>query len=48
MEQSELLQHVGHVSLEPNPALLEHAQKRAENVQNRIADQITAFAGVVL
>ena len=45
MEQSELLQHVGHLSLEPNPALLEHTQRRAESVQNRIADQITAFAG---
>jgi uncharacterized membrane protein len=45
MEQSALLQRVGHISLEPNPALLEHAQKRAENAQNRIADQITAFAG---
>jgi len=33
------------VSLEPNPALLEHARKRAESVQNRIADRITAFAG---
>jgi uncharacterized membrane protein len=45
MEQSALLQRVGHLSLEPNPALLEHAQQRAENVQNRIADQITTFAG---
>ncbi|HEY6604948.1 MAG TPA: DUF1003 domain-containing protein [Gaiellaceae bacterium] len=45
MEQSALLQRVGHVSLERNPALLEHAEKRAESVQNRIADQITAFAG---
>jgi uncharacterized membrane protein len=45
MEQSALLQRVGHVSLEPNPALLEHAEQRAESVQNRIADQITAFAG---
>ena len=45
MEQSALLRRVGHVPLEPNPALLEHAQKRAESVQNRIADQITAFAG---
>jgi uncharacterized membrane protein len=33
------------ISLEPNPALFEHAQKRAESVQNRIADRITAFAG---
>jgi uncharacterized membrane protein len=46
MEQSVLLKRVGHLTLlEPNPALLEHAQKRAENVQNRIADRITDFAG---
>jgi uncharacterized membrane protein len=30
---------------EPNPALMEHAERRAQSVQNRIADQITAFAG---
>ena len=30
---------------EPNPALLENARKRAESVQNRIADKITDFAG---
>jgi uncharacterized membrane protein len=30
---------------EPNPALLAHARKRAESVQNRIADRITDFAG---
>ena len=45
MEQSVLLQRVSHVSLEPNPALAEHAKQRAESVQNQIADQITAFAG---
>jgi uncharacterized membrane protein len=45
MEHSALLQRLGHVSLEPNPALLEHAQRRAESVQNRIADRITRFAG---
>src|SRR5437588_562726 len=45
MERSALLQRVGHLSLETNPVLLEHAQKRAESVQNRIADQITTFAG---
>jgi uncharacterized membrane protein len=28
-----------------NPALVEHAEKRAEDVQNRIADAITRFAG---
>jgi uncharacterized membrane protein len=45
MEQSVLLQRVSHISPEPNPALIEHARQRAESVQNRIADQITAFAG---
>ncbi len=45
MEQSVLLQRVSHLSPEPNPVLVEHAKKRAESVQNRIADQITAFAG---
>jgi len=45
VEQSALLKRVSHVSREPNPALVEHAQQRAESVQNRIADQITDFAG---
>ena len=45
MEQSALLQRVGHMPLESNPVLLEHAEKRAESVQNRIADAITAFSG---
>src|SRR5437879_11751031 len=45
MEQSVLLQRVSHVSPEPNPVLVEHAQQRAKSVQNRIADQITDFAG---
>ena len=31
--------------LEPNPVLVEHARERADSVQNRIADRITAFAG---
>jgi uncharacterized membrane protein len=31
--------------LEPNPALVEHGRERAANLQNRIADRITAFAG---
>jgi len=29
----------------PHPALVEHAQKRAQYLQNRIADRITAYAG---
>jgi uncharacterized membrane protein len=28
-----------------NPALLKHAQERAERFQNRVADKITTFAG---
>ena len=45
MEQSVLLQRVSHLPQERNPALVEHAKQRAESVQNRIADQITAFVG---
>jgi uncharacterized membrane protein len=45
MAQPVLLQRIGTLPLEPNPALVEHARQRAESVQNRIADQITAFAG---
>src|SRR5437773_1938672 len=45
MEQSALLQRVSRLPLEPNPILVEHAKQRAESMQNRIADQITAFAG---
>ena len=33
------------LSPEPNPALVRHAQERAQSVQNRVADRITAFAG---
>jgi uncharacterized membrane protein len=39
------LQPPSALRLEPNPALVRHAEQRAENVQNRIADRITAFAG---
>jgi uncharacterized membrane protein len=45
MEQSALRQRLSHLPIEPNPALVEHAKERAESVQDRIADQITAFAG---
>jgi uncharacterized membrane protein len=31
--------------LDSHPALAQHAQQRAQSVQNRIADRITAFAG---
>ena len=45
MEQTVLLERQSPSRLEPNPALLRHAKERAESVQNRIADRITAFAG---
>jgi uncharacterized membrane protein len=45
MEQSALLERISQHPLEPNPVLREHAEQRAASVQNRIADQITAFAG---
>jgi uncharacterized membrane protein len=47
IEQSALLQRLSHLSREPNSALVKHAEQRAQSVQNRIADQITAFAGSV-
>ena len=45
MTQSLRIQRTSHLPLEPNPVALEHARQRAESVQNRIADRITAFAG---
>ena len=38
-------QGMRHLSPAPNPALVRHAQERAQSVQNRIADRITTFAG---
>jgi uncharacterized membrane protein len=43
--RAEFIERVSHVSLDPNPALADHAKQRAASVQNRIADQITTFAG---
>jgi len=45
VKQSVPSEHGLHLPIEPNPALVEHARERAESVQNRIADRITAFAG---
>jgi uncharacterized membrane protein len=45
VEQSPVLQRLSHLSREPNPVLMKHAEERARSVQNRIADKITAFAG---
>jgi uncharacterized membrane protein len=38
-------QHLPRLPLEPNPALVQQAERRAQSIQNRIADRITAFAG---
>jgi len=40
-----LHQRLSHLPIQANPALVEHAERRAESIQNRIADRITAFAG---
>ena len=45
MNQSDLHERLSHLPIQANPALVEHAEQRAESVQNRIADRITAFAG---
>jgi uncharacterized membrane protein len=39
------LDKVAKLTLEPNPVLVEHAKERAEDLQNRIADRVTDFAG---
>jgi uncharacterized membrane protein len=39
------LRRLNLLPIEPNPALLKQAEERAQSVQNRIADRITAFAG---
>src|SRR3954471_12427613 len=45
MDTTELHERLARLPIQPNPAVVEHAQKRAESVQNRIADRITDFAG---
>jgi uncharacterized membrane protein len=45
MNKLVLPQRLSRLPAEPNPALVKHAEERAASVQNRIADQITAFAG---
>jgi uncharacterized membrane protein len=48
MEQSALVQRLSRLPLESNPVLLEHARQRADSLNNRVADLITAFAGSML
>jgi uncharacterized membrane protein len=42
---NDLSERLGRLSFEPNPALVRHAKERAESLENRIADRITAFSG---
>src|SRR5206468_4128291 len=45
---TDLHERLVHLPIQANPALVEHAEQRAQNVQNRIADRITTFAGSML
>jgi uncharacterized membrane protein len=45
MDTAELHERLRKLPIQPNPALFEQEKKRAESVQNRIADRITDFAG---
>ena len=45
MDTAELHERLSHLPIQTNPALLEQEKKRAESVQNRVADRITDFAG---
>ncbi len=45
MDTTDLHERLARLPIQPNPAVVEHAEKRAESVQNRIADRITDFAG---
>src|SRR6476646_3779917 len=45
MDTPDLHERLARLPMQPNPAVVEHAEKRAESVQNRIADRITDFAG---
>ena len=45
LKQPMLMDRLAQLEHQQNPALVEHAKKRAESVQNRIADAITAFSG---
>ncbi len=45
MDTAELHERLEKLPIQANPALFEQQKKRAESVQNRIADRITDFAG---
>ena len=45
MDTAELHERLSQLPIQPNPALVEQEEKRAESAQNRVADRITDFAG---
>jgi len=48
MKNPALTERLNRLPVQPNPALVKHAEERAASVQNRIADEITAFSGSML
>ena len=46
--ETELHERLEKLPIQPNPALAKAARERAQNVQNRIADKITDFAGSMM
>jgi uncharacterized membrane protein len=48
MDTAELHERLSKLPLQANPALVEQAEQRAENAQNRVADRITDFAGSMM
>ena len=46
--ETDLHERLEKLPIQPNPALVEAAKKRADSVQNRIADKITDFAGSMM
>jgi uncharacterized membrane protein len=42
---SDMSERLARRQLEQNPALVQHARARAQSLENRIADRITAFSG---
>jgi uncharacterized membrane protein len=45
MDTAELHERLSDLAVQLNPALVEQGKKRAESLENRIADHITDFAG---
>jgi uncharacterized membrane protein len=46
--ETDLHERLEKLPIQPNPALAKAAKERADNIQNRIADKITDFAGSMM